>query len=162
LWSVSGTSVQEYMEKLNRDLENLSKWLKFNKLKLNVSKTKYIIMTGRQSNIENGSKSLKIDGEQIAMVMTMKYLGVKIDEILDFKQHVDTTIKKIGRIQQKLTKITKKTIHNIIISPHLDYCSSILFLAKEEYLNHMQIIQNRAMRIILRCHRRTHVKKNVG
>jgi hypothetical protein len=29
-----------FMGKLNRDLENLSKWLKFNKLKLNVSKTK--------------------------------------------------------------------------------------------------------------------------
>jgi hypothetical protein len=45
LLSVSGTSVQreieKFMEKLNCDLQNLSKWLKFNKLKLNVSKTKY-------------------------------------------------------------------------------------------------------------------------
>jgi hypothetical protein len=57
------------MEILNRDLENLSKLLKFNKLKLNVSKTKYIIITGRQSNIENGSTSLIIDGEQIARGM---------------------------------------------------------------------------------------------
>jgi hypothetical protein len=76
LLSVSGTSVQECMEKLNRDLENLSKWLKFNKLKLNVTKTKYIIMTGWRSNIENGSTSLIIGGEQIARVTTMKYLGV--------------------------------------------------------------------------------------
>jgi hypothetical protein len=58
LLSVSGTSVQECMEKLNCDLQNLSKWLKFNKLKLNVSKTKYIIMTGRRSNIENGSQGV--------------------------------------------------------------------------------------------------------
>jgi hypothetical protein len=57
------------MEKWNRDLENLSKWLKYNKLKLNVSKTKYIIITGRHSSIENGSTSLIIDGEQIAMVL---------------------------------------------------------------------------------------------
>jgi hypothetical protein len=71
---------------------------------------------------------------------------VEIDEKLDFKQHVDTTIKKIarkvmkvglvGRIQQKLTKMAKITIYNSIISPHL-------FLANEEYLNRMQIIQNR-------------------
>jgi hypothetical protein len=54
------------MDKLNRDLDNLSKLLKFNKLKLNVSKTKYIIMTGRRRNIENRSTSLIIDGEQIA------------------------------------------------------------------------------------------------
>jgi hypothetical protein len=58
--------VQECMDKLNRDLDNLSKLLKFNKLKLNVSKTKYIIMTGRRRNIENRSTSLIIDGEQIA------------------------------------------------------------------------------------------------
>jgi hypothetical protein len=76
LLSVSGTSVQECMEKLNRDLENISKSLKFNKLNLNGSKNKYIIMTGRRSNIENGSTSPIIDGEQIVRVTTMKYLGI--------------------------------------------------------------------------------------
>jgi hypothetical protein len=126
LLSVSDTSVQECMEKLNRDLENLSKWLKFNKLKL---KTKYIIMTGRRSNIENGSTSLIIDVEQIARVTTMKYLGVEIDKKLDFKQHV-------------LTKTAKIAIYNSIISPHLDYSSSILFLANEDYFNRLQMIQN--------------------
>jgi hypothetical protein len=101
------------MEKLNRDLENLSKWLNFIKHKLDVSKAKYIIMTGRRSNIENGSTSLIIDEEHIARA-TMKYLGVEIDEKLDFKQHVDTTIKKmakkvvfLGRIQQILIKTAK-------------------------------------------------------
>jgi hypothetical protein len=112
------------MEKLNRDLENLSKCLKFNKLKLNVSKTKYITMTGRRSNIENGSTNLIIDGEQIARVMTMKYLR-EIDEKHDFKQQVDTTtIKKmamkegfLGKIQQTITKTSKITIYNSIIPP---------------------------------------------
>jgi retron-type reverse transcriptase len=71
LLSISGNSVQECLEKLNRDLKNLSKWLKFNKLKLNVSKTKHLIMTGTQNSIEIGSMSLKIDGEQIARVVSM-------------------------------------------------------------------------------------------
>jgi hypothetical protein len=68
----------------------------------------------------------------------MKYLRVEIDEKHDFKQQVDTTIKKIakeegflGKIQQKITKTSKITIYNSIISPHLDYCSSILCLANE-------------------------------
>jgi hypothetical protein len=89
----------------------------------------------------------------------MKYLGVEIDEKLNCKQHVDTTLKKmtkkvgfLGRMQQKLTKIAKITIYNSIISPHLDFCSSILFLSNEENWNRLQVIQNRAMRIILRCH----------
>jgi hypothetical protein len=97
-------------------------------------------MTGRQSSIKNGSMSLTIDGEQIARVASMKYLGAEIDEKL--KQHVDTTLKKmakkvgfVGRKQQKLTKTAKITIYNSIISSHLDFCSSILFLSNEEDLN---------------------------
>jgi hypothetical protein len=42
-------------------------------------------MTGRRSNIENGSTSLIIDGEQIARAKTIKYLGVEIDEKHNFK-----------------------------------------------------------------------------
>jgi hypothetical protein len=87
-----------------------------------------------------------IDVEPIARVTQVKYLGVERDKKLDYKQHVDTTIKKmvkkVGRIQQKLTKTDNKTIYNSIISPHLDYCSSILFLTNEEYFNRMQMIQN--------------------
>jgi hypothetical protein len=55
----------------------------------------------------------------------MKYLGVEIDEKLDFKQRVATTIKKmkkvgfLGRIQQKQNKTSKITIYSRIISPHI-------------------------------------------
>jgi hypothetical protein len=58
-----------------------------------------------------------------------------------------------GRIQQKLTKTAKKKRYTTTSFQH---CSSIIFLANEEDL--MQIIQNRAMRLILKCHRRTHVR----
>jgi hypothetical protein len=94
----------------------------------------------------------------------MKYLGVEIDEKLNFKRHVDTKLKKmgkkvgfLGRIQEKLTKTAKMTIYNSIISPHQDFCSSILFLFNEEDLNRLQVIQNGAMKKILRCHWRTHI-----
>jgi hypothetical protein len=35
---------------LSVDLDALSEWLKFNKLKLNVSKTKFMIITGKRSS----------------------------------------------------------------------------------------------------------------
>jgi hypothetical protein len=116
-------------------LGNLSKWLKFNKLKLHVSKTKYLIMTGRRSSIKNGSTILTIDVEQIARKAS-----------LNFKQHVDTKhwrkcAKKngfLGRIQQKLTKTAKINIYNSFISSHLNFCSSILFLSNEEDLKRLQ------------------------
>jgi hypothetical protein len=96
---------------------------------------------------------------------SMKYLGVEIDEKLNFKQHVDTTLKRmakkvcfLGKIQKQFPKTAKITIYNSIISPHLDFCSLVFFLSNEEDLNCLQLIQNRAMRINLRCHWRTHIR----
>jgi uncharacterized protein YunC (DUF1805 family) len=120
LLSISGNSVKECIKKLNRDLEKLSKWLKFNKLKLNVNKTKYMIIAGRRSNIMSGAINLTNDGESIERVDVIKYLGVEIDEKLNFKQHIDKTVKKmakkVGRIQQKLTKTAEITNYKSIVS----------------------------------------------
>jgi hypothetical protein len=85
------------MEKLNRDLENLWKWLKFNKLKLNVNKTKYMIVSGKRTNVGNGTSNLTIDGELVERVSSIKYLGVEIDEKLTFKNHINTTVKNMAK-----------------------------------------------------------------
>jgi hypothetical protein len=55
----------------------------------------------------------------------------------------------LGRIKKKLTNKSKVMVYQAIIAPHVDYCSSILFLATKEQLRRLQLIQNRAMRIIL-------------
>jgi hypothetical protein len=46
-------------------------------------------------------------------------------------------------------------INKSIILPHLDYCSSIMFMATNEDLRKLQLLQNRALRIILKKPRRT-------
>lgn len=35
--------------------------------------------------------------------------------------------------------------------PHFNYCSTVLFLCDKKQIHKLQLIQNRAMRIILRC-----------
>jgi hypothetical protein len=44
LLSMSASTVVEFIEKMQED--SLSDWLKFDKLKLNLSKTKFMIITG--------------------------------------------------------------------------------------------------------------------
>jgi hypothetical protein len=44
-------------------------------------------------------------------------------------------------------------LYKSIVAPHFDYCSSILFLANEGHFQEMQRVQNKMMRIILRCSR---------
>jgi exonuclease III len=164
LLSIAGENLADCLEKMNEDLASLTKWLKFNKLKLNVSKTKYMIVTRRRVGAASHN-ALVIDNEPLEEVESIKYLGVQIDNKLTFKKHLELVIKKmakkigfLGRISNKLTCRTKTMIYQSIIQPHIDYCSSIIFMANEGEMRSLQLLQNRAMRIILKKRRRTHIK----
>lgn len=95
-----------------------------------------------------------------------KYLGVVLDEHLNFKEHVKYVVRKInkkvnylGRIGQDLTKWCKRTIYKTIIEPHLTYCSSLLLTLNESDIQNLQMAQNRALRIILSTNRYASVGK---
>ena len=103
-----------------------------------------------------------IDGEKIDRAKEIKYLGVVIDEKLKFKTHIDNVIKKFAkkygimcRLNNDLNTYSKILLYKSIISPHLDFCSSILFLANDTQLTRLQRLQNKVMRLILKCSRFT-------
>ena len=52
------------IDQINKELINVSTWLKLNKLSLNVSKTNFIIFHNRQKNIDIAPK-IKIDSNLI-------------------------------------------------------------------------------------------------
>lgn len=150
--------IKEGEKQMNKDLSNFEKWLSEMKLKANVEKTKFMIINEKKKeNIK-----LRINNEEIKRTNSMKYLGVIIDEKLEFKEHFDYICKQmakkvgfLGRISKKLAIETKIIIYKTIIAPHLDYCATILYLMNDEQINKLQKIQNKAMRIILRMNRYT-------
>lgn len=150
-------------ELLNCDLECLSKWLMFKKLKLNVSKTKAMVISNRRANYD--SVRVKMDGVLLERVQEIKYLGVLIDDKLSFKNHIDYTIGKIAkkygvlcRLREELTQWSKIFLYKALISPHFDFCPSIIYLANEQQMSRLQKLQNKVMRLILRVNRRTPVR----
>lgn len=49
-------------------------------------------------------------------------------------------------------------MYQSIISPHFEFCATILFLCNKSEIKRMQVLQNRAMRIILKCPKLTPTK----
>lgn len=152
---VTGGKLEECYETMNAELAVFADWLKWKKLKLNVSKTKYMVVTTRRSESNVG---IRIDGEAVERVNVIKYLGVMLDEKLSFAEHVDFTIRKAARKLGVLCRINryfsfdnKVMIYKTLIAPHFDYCSTILFLATDHQRKRLQIVQNKTMRTILRC-----------
>jgi len=160
---IIGDNLEELINILNEELENVSKWLQINKLKLNTKKTKYMMIGHKKTYSDS---KIKIDGEIIEIVKEMKYLGVILDAKLTFNKHAEYIQKKLGkkisffgRIRQKISRKTALSIYNSIIAPHFNYCATILFLCNDREQNKLQILQNRAMRIILRRNRYSKISK---
>lgn len=157
------TNIHEGILKTNEDLQNMYKWMNVNKLKLNIEKTKCMLLSKNETNYN--LNEIKIGEKNIEQVKIMKYLGVLIDDKLKMNEQIEKITKKIAsktnllyRVSRRLTLNTKKMIYNSMILPHFDFCSTLYMGHTQAQLKQLQKLQNRCLRIILNCEFRTETK----
>ena len=132
-------------------MDNINKWLKINKLKLNEKKTK-LMEINTQSN-----SSFGINNVVIEKINSIKYLGFVIDGDLKLKEHLEYICRKIGkkigffkRLRNKVSMLTSLNIYNTMLKPHFEYGSTILHTCcTEQQLTRLQKLQNKPTRSIL-------------
>ncbi|XP_022803109.1 uncharacterized protein LOC111340515 [Stylophora pistillata] len=141
---------------LTPELNNLSCWLKANKLSLNVAKTELIIIGSRQRlSAQCDDLEIRIDDQIIKRVGKTKSLGVITAAQLTLGNHVEEIYKKVSsgigalkRVRPFISKETAIQIYDALIIPHFD-SSSPVWDCLSGYLNDkLQKLQNRAARII--------------
>ena len=94
--------------------------------------------------------------ELLDKVEEIKYLGIMMDNKLNFKYHLKYVEKKVikkvyflNRMRNKLCQDEKRLLYKSLVVPHIDYSSAILFMCNQTELKNIQKLQNRAMRSIL-------------
>jgi hypothetical protein len=152
--------IDEAIKLLNSDLERVYSWLCYSKLSLNISKTKAMIISYNKSLVRNSEIMINIQAVEI--VSEYKYLGIIFDTKLCFSSHADYILSKLNkkfyvlkRCANKMNEESKKLFVNSLVMPHLNYCSTILFLLNDGQVNEIQKVMNRFMRLILRADFRT-------
>ncbi len=90
-------------DQINSELDKISDWLKLNKLSLNVSKSKCMFFHTHQKTIV--SLKLQINGVEIIQVTNFKFLGVVINEHLNWRNHVEYISYKISRTNDILNRL---------------------------------------------------------
>ena len=81
---------------LNQNLSRLSLWFKSNRLSLNVTKTNYMLFT-TSPTIRSQDPVILIDNVSIKRVTNIKFLGVLIDERLNWSFHIDHICSKLRK-----------------------------------------------------------------
>ena len=158
--SYSSKSVDDINSAINDDLSNLKLWLEGNKLSLNVTKTQAMLIGSRAklqsiSNSDVISPKFGIDDEVVPMINEAKYLGIQIDKTLGWKEHINIIAAKISRgigmlryAKRYVPLSTVKTMYRSIVEPYLRYCCTVWGCCTEADLKRLQILQNRAARIV--------------
>ena len=83
--------------KINEEIVNVSDWLLYNKLSHNVSKTKVMLFHNYQNVLSDTEvPKLKIDDSEIEKLTGFNFLGLTINEYLDWTSHSNKIAHKIS------------------------------------------------------------------
>ena len=80
---------------MESDMTSLFDWFCANKLSLNVMKTNFVVFAPHSVNT-NDITSLKLGDNTIERVSHAKFLGIIIDEDLEWGHHIDHVAKKVA------------------------------------------------------------------
>ena len=137
---------------VNTELLKVYNWLASNKLTLNISKSKFMIITNKK-NIP--VFEVKVNNDCLDKCDSYKYLGVYIDKDLSWKPHIDYICKKISKACGALSKLrhcvgiaTLRTVYYALVHSYLRYGILAWGNASLPVLCSLNTLNNKVLRIM--------------
>ncbi len=88
----SHTDYNHIQTVLNNELSNVKAWLDKHKLTLNTKIKPYMIFGSQKRLYKVGPMKIEIGDEEIERVKSFKYLGVYLDIVMTYKEHVSKVL----------------------------------------------------------------------
>ena len=135
----------------------MKEWMDCNRLKMNSTKTDFILFGNKKQLQKCETKSINVAGETVLKTSKIKYLGVQLDESLSIKSHIANkcrvamfNIQRINLSDHHFLLKHAKHVHvqGLVIS-HLDYGNATLAGLPSYLIGRVQKVQNTAAKLIL-------------
>ena len=133
----------------------IKKWMDAVRLKMNESKTEFMLLGSRQHLKKCTTNNLKGLGENTEKSDVIRYLGRYLDSTLTFKQHIKTKCKsamlnllQIVNIRKYLDRDTATQLTVSLGLAHLNYMNSLLIGLPDSSIKLMQKVQNMAAKVV--------------
>ena len=148
----SHSNLNVLFDTVNSELNNISSWIKANKLSLNINKTSFMLFSKK---VIHPPQPIYIDNNQILRTDCTKFLGMYIDQDLSWKHHVNYLCKLISRNVGVINKLKHffpeeilVTLYNTLILPYINYGILAWGNSGIVQINRLLILQKKAFRII--------------
>ena len=129
---------------INVELVKIFTWVRVNKLSLNIEKTNFMLFTpkGFSRNIDH----ISIDGQWIEEVRHTKFLGVILDNKLNWHAHCEYICGKMSKgigiiikARKVFNEATLLSLYNSLILPYLSYCIHVWGKTYDTHLKHVLV-----------------------
>ena len=147
----SNKSLKKLRTTLNKDLVLLYDWLCANRLSLNAGKSEFIVFRPSRKQI-NLRITLKLHHTTLYESSKIKYLGLILDNKLNWKAHITELSKKLGRAVGMLFKIKPyctpsvlRSLYYSLFNSHLAYGLVVWGNANKSEIDKIKNLQKRAI-----------------
>ena len=156
-------------ERLELTMNELHAWFSANSLKMNETKTNFMLV-GTKSNIKktNGF-TLEINGSTLKSSAKLTFLGVVIDSHLSWEAHISQVVKKCNyilvsfyRLRHYFTKDALKLLIEAFAFTHIFYCLCVWGGANKTQLDKIQKLINFSARIVTGVKKYEHISPSLA
>ena len=132
---------------INYDLKNLSNWLNANKIMLNVTKTELVIFKPKRKKLDFEFK-IKLNGKKLFQTNSVKYLGIKIDKQLNWREHINEVAIKLNRANAMLYKVTEfVSTDTLRFDSRLNY-GNLVWSQNTNAIKHLTTLHKKTLRLM--------------
>ena len=158
----SSTSRNLIINRLQEALLKLAEYFRQWKIKINETKTEAIIFSKKR--LTPPTRQLCLNNSRIKWSDRVKYLGLHLDNKLNWKFQVEECRRKgfmalsalapIYRRKSKLSSKNKLIMYKTLIRPLITYGSPVWSSISDTQFRRIQVVQNKCLRIALNAHPR--------
>ena len=153
--------LNKLQQQVNQNLALIENWLRYNKLSLNYNKTTYLLFT-KKGKIKNSNFNVSINKIEIKRSDHVKYLGVYIDDKMNWSYHINHLTQHLGKsigfickIRQYVNEKTTRMLYYALVYSHLQYGITSWGFADAFYIKPLNTLHNNVLRILANCGYRT-------
>ena len=153
--TLSNSCIKTLQREVNQELEEINNWMKINKLSLNSTTTKYMLIKGSRKSHTSNECNIHIGKHKLEQVSEIKYLGIMFDNKLTWKPHIKQLCTKLSRGSWAILKLRNyvylsalKAVYYSFVYSHLQYCISTWGLTSKTALDPLEKLHKRIIRYL--------------
>ena len=151
-------------ERVEACVNEMSSWMRKNKLQLNDSKTEVMIICSVHHHSKVNIPHIQVEDSEIQPASVVRNIGAQLDETLSMRNHVNSLcsrvhfyLRNISKIRHLLDRRTTATLVHAYVTSRLDNWNALLCGLPQTLLSKVQRVQNAAARLVCLTGRRKHI-----